>query len=59
LDLGLKVAKEFGVHLPMTKTARAKADKLVQAGHDPYRTKRRLPPGWLTPVDDGLKKKSA
>jgi len=69
LDLGLKAAKELGVALPVTKTARGEVDKLVQAGHtecdfailiEQAATAAGMK---LTPenvaVDDGLKKKSA
>jgi 3-hydroxyisobutyrate dehydrogenase-like beta-hydroxyacid dehydrogenase len=69
LDLGLKAAKELGVSLPVTKTARGEVDKLVQAGHtecdfailiEQAATAAGMK---LTPenvaVDDGLKKKSA
>jgi 3-hydroxyisobutyrate dehydrogenase-like beta-hydroxyacid dehydrogenase len=69
LDLGIKAAKELGVQLPVTKTARGEVDKLVQAGHtdcdfailiEQAATAAGMK---LTPenvaVDDGLKKKSA
>jgi 3-hydroxyisobutyrate dehydrogenase len=69
LDLGLKAAKELGVQLPVTKTARGEVDKLVQAGHtdcdfailiDQAATAAgmKLAPENVA-VDDGLKKKSA
>ena len=69
LDLGLKAAKELGVTLPVTKTAREQVNKLVQAGHTDCDFAILLDQAakaagmTLTPenvaVDDGLKKKPA
>jgi 3-hydroxyisobutyrate dehydrogenase-like beta-hydroxyacid dehydrogenase len=69
LDLGLKAAKEIGVQLPVTKTARGEVDKLVQAGHTECdfailleqaatAAGMKLKPEHVA-IDDGLKKKTA
>jgi 3-hydroxyisobutyrate dehydrogenase len=69
LDLGIKSAKELGVQLPVTKTARAEVDKLVEAGHtdcdfailleqSAAAAGMKLKPENIA-VDDGLKKKTA
>lgn len=69
LDLGLKAAKQLGVPLPVTETARAKVDEAVKAGHTDCdfailidlaakASGMTLTPENVT-VDDGLKKKTA
>jgi 3-hydroxyisobutyrate dehydrogenase len=69
LDLGLKAAKQLGVPLPVTETARAKVDDAVKAGHTDcdfailIDLAAKASGMTLTPeniaVDDGLKKKTA
>lgn len=69
LDLGLKAAKQLGVPLPVTQTARDKVDEAVKAGHTEcdfailIDLAAKASGMTLTPeniaVDDGLKKKSA
>lgn len=69
LDLGLKAAKQLGVPLPVTQTARDKVDAAVKAGHTEcdfailIDLAAKASGLTLTPeniaVDDGLKKKSA
>jgi 3-hydroxyisobutyrate dehydrogenase-like beta-hydroxyacid dehydrogenase len=69
LDLGLKAAKDLGVPLPVTQTARDMVDKAVRAGHtdcdfailldlEAKAAGLTLKPENIT-VDDGLKKKLA
>jgi 3-hydroxyisobutyrate dehydrogenase len=69
LDLGLKAAKQLGVPLPVTQTARDKVDDAVQAGHTEcdfaILIDLAAKASGLTltseniAVDDGLKKKTA
>lgn len=69
LDLGLKAAKELGVSLPVTQTARNKVDEAVKAGHTEcdfailIDLAAKAAGMKLTPeniaIDDGLKKKPA